>query len=77
MKTLEFKVWQYFIPTYGLFYFLWYTWVTLHIEKYKTDIHKLYKWHPLAYVGFIFYNFVHVWGFAFLVAWILTFFGVI
>jgi hypothetical protein len=77
MKTLEFKVWKWFIPVFGLFYIMWYGWITIIKKKYESDIDKLHLIHPLAFYGFIFYGYVHIYGTAFLGALVLSLTGVI
>ena len=78
MKTLEFKLWKWFIPLFGLFYLMWYGWITVIKKKYKDGMNeKINDLHPLAYLGFMFYTFVHVYAPAFLIAWIMTLIGII
>lgn len=78
MKTLEFKLWKYFTPIFGIFYLLWYGWIIVIKKKYKDGMNeKMGDKHPIFYPMFILYATVHIYGLAFLVAWILSLTGVI
>ena len=77
MKTLDFKFWKYFIPIFGMGYLIWYGIMTV-FKGYGENLNrKGHNLNPFAYLGFILYASVHVYGTALLIAWILSLTGVI
>ena len=79
-KILEFKLWKWFIPIFGLFYLIWFGWVTIigkRVGGRSVDIAFGDIDNAVIAVLAQLYVVVHVYSFAIFLSWILSIFGVI
>jgi hypothetical protein len=80
MKAMKFKLWKWLIPIFGLFYLIWFGWMTTigkREVKYDGNIHHMFGRINNVVVAIIaqLYIIVHVYSFAILLAWLLSVFG--
>lgn len=76
-KTFKFKVWKWFIPIFGLFYFIWYAYQVKINKKYDEINDAIINYNTWQTGLFVFYASVHSYSIAFFVAWILSIFNII
>ena len=79
---MKFKLWKWLIPIFGLFYLLWFGWVTTIGKKevkYEDNVDYTFGKINNVVVAIIaqLYVIVHVYSFAIFIAWILSLMKVI
>ena len=79
---MKFKLWKWFIPIFGLFYLIWFGWVTTigkRTVNYEDNVDYTFGKINNVVVAVLaqLYVIIHIYSFAILLAWILSLFKII